>query len=78
MMGAYAAPLGPRSPIKRDKKSLATAFAHSLGPMAFMGSPHDLGMQVTDRFFGNLSTGRNLTATLKMPVAPSSSAFFHW
>jgi hypothetical protein len=49
----------------RDKKSLATAFAHSLEPVAFMGSPHDLGMQITDRFLGNLGGGRRLAATLE-------------
>jgi len=54
----------------RDKKSLATAFAHSLGPMAFMGSPHDLGMQITDRVLGNLSGGGRLAPALENTGSP--------
>ena len=49
----------------RDKKSLATAFARSLRPMAFTGSPHDPGMQVLDRVFDHPGGGRSLTTTLK-------------
>jgi hypothetical protein len=48
-----------------DKKSLATAFARFLGPVACAGSPHDLGMQITGRFLDNLGGGRSLTATLE-------------
>ena len=54
----------------RDKKSLATAFAHSLGPMAFMGSPHDLGMQITDRVLSNPDRSCNLAAKLKDARCP--------
>jgi len=41
------------------------------------GQLPDLGMQVTDRVLGKLGGSPSLTATLKMPAAPSSRAFFH-
>ena len=55
----------------RDKISLATAFARSLGPMPFAGSPHDLGKQITDSFLGSLGSGRSLTTTLENPRGTS-------
>jgi len=49
----------------RDKKSLATAFAHSLRPVAFMGSPHDPGVQIADGVPGDPGGGGGLAAALK-------------
>lgn len=46
----------------RDKGSLATAFARSLEPMAFAGSPHDLRMRCPHRIFGDF--GGFLAASL--------------
>jgi len=54
----------------RDKKSLATAFAHSLEPVAFMGSPHDLGMEIADCVFGNLCHGGRFAPALENTASP--------
>ena len=74
-LGTDVVPKLPHVPIHtlslRDKKSLATAFAHALEPRAFKGSPHDAGMQITHRVPGILS-GRRPAATLKKARSPFS------